>query len=324
MFSLKIIDTDEFLDMPATTQNLYFHLGMRADDDGFIASPKKITKMINSADDDMKVLITKKFIIPFENGVCVIRHWRIHNYIQKDRYEETQYLEEKASLSIKNNKYTTNKLKCIQNVSKMFPQDRVGKVRKGKDRIGKDRIGKVKISSSESEDSHKKLIDLLDDPIPTGKDNQTAPAKESEQSSSSEPISSFSIGNVPKEKNSAKRESEAESKPPRKDADIIAVIDGSADWNSAMYQSWYKNATQRKAIEKLLLLPEINGLDGLLGVISIMPQICSQPYAPKITSPWELLSNWARIKIYLKQQKTLSGKGEAGKVSNLQEFLENN
>ena len=91
-----IIDSDAFLDMSLSTQALYFHLSMRADDDGFVNNPKKIQRMIGSGDDEMKMLIAKKFIIPFDSGVCVIKHWRIHNYIQKDRYKETVYKEEKS------------------------------------------------------------------------------------------------------------------------------------------------------------------------------------------------------------------------------------
>lgn len=98
MFSKKIIDTDWFMDMPASTQNLYFHLSMRADDDGFVASPKRIIKLIGATEDDYKVLIAKKFIIPFESGVCVITDWRINNYLRNDRYTETIYKEEKSSL----------------------------------------------------------------------------------------------------------------------------------------------------------------------------------------------------------------------------------
>ena len=98
MFSLDIIDTDLFLDMPQSTQNLYFHLSLRGDDDGFVSNPKKIMKVVGASDDDMKILFAKGFIIPFETGVCVIVHWKIHNYIQSDRYKETQYLEEKKML----------------------------------------------------------------------------------------------------------------------------------------------------------------------------------------------------------------------------------
>lgn len=98
MFSKKIIDTDWFMDMPASTQNLYFHLSMRADDDGFVASPKRIIKLIGATEDDYKILIAKKFVIPFESGVCVISDWRINNYLRTDRYTETIYKEEKDSL----------------------------------------------------------------------------------------------------------------------------------------------------------------------------------------------------------------------------------
>ena len=98
MFSKKIIDTDWFMDMPASTQNLYFHLSMRADDDGFVASPKRIIKLIGATEDDYKILIAKKFVIPFESGVCVITDWRINNYLRNDRYTETIYKEEKYSL----------------------------------------------------------------------------------------------------------------------------------------------------------------------------------------------------------------------------------
>lgn len=98
MFSKKIIDTDWFMDMPASTQNLYFHLSMRADDDGFVSSPKRIIKLIGATEDDYKILIAKKFVIPFESGVCVITDWRINNYLRTDRYTETIYKEEKDSL----------------------------------------------------------------------------------------------------------------------------------------------------------------------------------------------------------------------------------
>ena len=81
MFSKSIIDSDLFLDMPATTQMLYFHLAMRADDDGFINDPKRIMRMIGASDDDMRILIAKQFVILFDSGIVVIKHWRIHNYI---------------------------------------------------------------------------------------------------------------------------------------------------------------------------------------------------------------------------------------------------
>ena len=103
MFSKKIIDTDWFMDMPASSQNLYFHLSMRADDDGFVSSPKRIIKLIGATEDDYKILISKRFIIPFESGVCVITDWRINNYLRNDRYTETVYKEEKDSLILNEN-----------------------------------------------------------------------------------------------------------------------------------------------------------------------------------------------------------------------------
>ena len=98
MFSKKIIDTDWFMDMPASTQNLYFHLSMRADDDGFVANPRRIIKLVGASDDDYKLLIAKKFVIVFESGICVITDWRINNYLRADRYTETTYKEEKKLL----------------------------------------------------------------------------------------------------------------------------------------------------------------------------------------------------------------------------------
>lgn len=129
MFSMKIIDSDAFIDMPMSSQLLYFHLSMRADDDGFVSNPKKIIRMLGSSDDDYKVLIAKRFIIQFENGICVIKHWKIHNYIQSDRYKETVYIDEKKSLNIKENGSYTE---CIQNVYTLDTEVKLNKVKLNK------------------------------------------------------------------------------------------------------------------------------------------------------------------------------------------------
>lgn len=135
MFAKTIIDSDAFLDMPHSTQLLYFHLSMRADDDGFINNPKNIMRMIGCKDDDLKILLTKKFLLPFESGVVVIKHWQIHNYIQKDRYRETKYKEEKSMLQLDENKaYTMKNEECIQNGYNLDTQDR-DRIEIGKDRI---------------------------------------------------------------------------------------------------------------------------------------------------------------------------------------------
>lgn len=94
MFCLDVVDTDKFLDMPSSAQALYFHLGMRADDDGFVSSPKRIASMVNCGNDDFKLLIAKGYLIPFESGVVVIRHWKQNNYIRLDRYNGTKMKEE--------------------------------------------------------------------------------------------------------------------------------------------------------------------------------------------------------------------------------------
>lgn len=124
MFRTDVLDTDAFLDMPLSAQALYFHLNLRADDDGFIGNPKRITSTIGASIDDLKLLVAKRFVIVFDDGVIVIKHWRMHNTIQKDRYTPTVYTEDLAMLGIKENRaYTLNtscaETVCIQNDSKM-------------------------------------------------------------------------------------------------------------------------------------------------------------------------------------------------------------
>ena len=100
---MKIVDSDSFLDMPLSAQCLYFHLNMRADDDGFIGNPKRVMKIVGSNEDDLKLLIAKRFLLKFDDGVIVIKHWRMHNTLSQNRYHETQYLDEKSLLKLKKN-----------------------------------------------------------------------------------------------------------------------------------------------------------------------------------------------------------------------------
>ncbi|MGI5927165.1 MAG: hypothetical protein ACOX8A_08320 [Thermacetogeniaceae bacterium] len=133
MFSKTIIDSDAFLDMPASAQALYFHLNMRADDDGFVNNPKKIQRVIGSTDDDLKLLLAKRFILAFESGVIVIKHWKLNNYIRKDRYSPTLYQEEYAQLEEKENgAYTECQALGLPNDNQRLTQVRLGKVRLGK------------------------------------------------------------------------------------------------------------------------------------------------------------------------------------------------
>jgi len=125
MFSKTIIDSDVFLDMPLSTQALYFHLAMRADDEGFVNNPKKIQRMIGASDDDIKILIMKRYILTFDSGIIVIKHWKIHNYIQNDRFKSTTYIEEKAQLTLDEKK---SYIEFKPNVYKMDTQDSIGKI----------------------------------------------------------------------------------------------------------------------------------------------------------------------------------------------------
>lgn len=151
MFTQKIIDSDAFLDMPLSAQALYFHLAMRADDDGFVNNPKKITRYIGSAEDDLKLLLAKRFIIIFDSGVIVIKHWRMHNAIKKDRYHPTDYREEYASLETKENGAYTERVlaqaavpvltpgaqtepEWNQNGAQTEPEIRLDKIRLGLDK----------------------------------------------------------------------------------------------------------------------------------------------------------------------------------------------
>ena len=143
MFAKTIVTSDAFLDMPASTRCLYFLLGMVADDDGFVNNPKSIMRQAGATTDDMNLLIAKRFILTFQSGVVVIKHWCIHNTIQKDRYKETKYLEEKGQLMLDGNKAYTEAVsdvypECIQDVSEVEPQ-----VRLGKDRLSQVSVGEV-------------------------------------------------------------------------------------------------------------------------------------------------------------------------------------
>lgn len=136
MFAKTIVTSDAFLDMPPTARCLYFTLAMFADDDGFVNNPKSIMRQVGSTTDDMGILIAKKFVLAFESGVIVIKHWRIHNYIQSDRYHPTKYQEEMATLLFDENKaYTQADTPCIQDVSNVDTE-----VRLGEDRLDKDKL----------------------------------------------------------------------------------------------------------------------------------------------------------------------------------------
>lgn len=148
MFAKVIIDSDAFLDMPLSAQALYFHLSMRADDEGFVGNPKKIQRMIGASDDDCKLLVMKRFILVFDSGIIVIKHWKIHNYIQADRFKPTTYVEEKSTLMLDQKKAYTE---CIQNGYTPDTQVSIGK---DSIELGKDSI---EVSAESSADTPKRF-----------------------------------------------------------------------------------------------------------------------------------------------------------------------
>lgn len=156
MFTKKITESDAFLDMPLSSQCLYFHLNMNADDDGFVNNPKRIMRQIGASEDDMKLLITKAFILVFESGVIVIKHWRMHNTLQNDRYHPTDYQEEYALIGLKENKaYTwkqngnileTEHNSTKPNVTKHSGEDIQKEIERLKEAFGKEIVDKCMLA----------------------------------------------------------------------------------------------------------------------------------------------------------------------------------
>ena len=145
MFNKSVTNNDNFLEMPDSSQNLYFHLSMNADDDGFVDNWKSIMRMTGHKDDDLKVLITKNFVIPFESGVIVIRHWRLNNYLRNDRYTHTQYTKELSLLS--------------QNEQNVYCLDTLGIPSGNPDKIS---IDKISIDNNIQNQQLPKKLDLVE------------------------------------------------------------------------------------------------------------------------------------------------------------------
>lgn len=138
MFNKIITNSDDFLEMPISSQNLYFHLGMNADDDGFINNWKSIMKLSGAKDDDLKVLVAKQYIIPFDSGVIVIKHWRLNNYLRNDRYTETKFKNEAQQLYLDD--------------SMVYQMDTSGIHRLDKIRLDKIRLDKIRRDKSVREE----------------------------------------------------------------------------------------------------------------------------------------------------------------------------
>lgn len=136
MFAKSIVLSDAFLDMPLSARCLYFTFGMLADDDGFVGNPKSIIRQCGATQDDMLILLQKRFLLTFDSGIIVIKHWRINNYLRSDRYTSTNYKEELRTLMLdENNAYTEQNNVGIPSDNQRYTQDSIGKDRLGKDRI---------------------------------------------------------------------------------------------------------------------------------------------------------------------------------------------
>ena len=163
MFSLDIVDSDAFLDMPISSQALYFHIGMRSDDDGFCASPSKVIKIIGASNDDLKILIGKKFLLECNNGVILVKHWWIHNTKRKDTYKKSNYLIDNADLRIDENKaYTFNENGVrYLSVNEPLTQDKISKDKIIEVNISKDNLIEDKDNSNKEQNLHPYTLPLL-------------------------------------------------------------------------------------------------------------------------------------------------------------------
>ena len=160
MFSLNVVDTDKFLEMPISARLLYYELGMRADDDGFVDNWKKILLFTGLKEDDMKLLVAKSFIIPFESGVIVIRHWRMNNYLQNDRTKPTLYQDELSQLGLDENNVYTLDTNCIHSIDIDIDKNNKKKSNISKDILPKEKNEKIYYSNIELNNLFLEFLDL--------------------------------------------------------------------------------------------------------------------------------------------------------------------
>lgn len=255
MFSAEIVKSDAFLDMPPTTQNLYYQLGMEADDDGFIGNPKTVCRVVGSNADDYKILVAKKFIIHFEDGgVCVIKHWRINNQIRKDRYHETKYVEYKERLYIRENgAYSLNG-------------------EKGGMRLPK---GHFNVKSVENEDS------FSGNQMDTTLQPNGNPDKRREEK--------ISKGKTKKPKESTEIESPKVEK--EKDRDYIAEVIYEMCKIDPKNKLYYGNKTQRQAIQFLIEAYTFEKVIQMINFVALSKgKIFNIP-----TTPQQLLDRWVNL-----------------------------
>lgn len=168
MFSRTVCESDAFLDLPGTSQRLYFFLGLYADDEGFLKNPKSVLRMISATNDDLNMLIFKGFVIPFDSGVIVITHWKLHNTIKSDRFHPTTCVQEKAMLSrnisgeyLKLETGSNMDPQCLQLGSNLEPESSRGKTRLGKYREVEERAREALPSPASPADEGHDLSDQI-------------------------------------------------------------------------------------------------------------------------------------------------------------------
>lgn len=165
MFSLNVVDTDRFLEMPPSAQLLYFQLGMHADDDGFVSSPKRITKTLRCRDKDLQMLVDRGWLISFDSGIVAITDWKLNNSIKADRYCETVHVREKNMLQLSDNKrYILMDPNWNQTGDILEPQNRIDK-----DKVDQDRIEKNNIDQYKSEQRRETEQNAPRQPVSAGK-----------------------------------------------------------------------------------------------------------------------------------------------------------
>ena len=283
MFSDEITQSDAFLDMPSEAQNLYFHLGMNADDDGFISNPKMIQRVVNASSDSLKILLAKKFLILFESGVCVVKHWRINNFIRKDIYKETKYIKEKETLFIRENgSYTQNPENAyfvphghftLEDKAKFTLTSRQQDVNLGKVRLGKDRLGKTS---------------LLEESLqvnPTGKDMGWNDKGEDYEEGVIDADGDGSLSDI--KIKVPKKISTRKSTP-----EILAIFE-------LFGPDCFKRIGIRKQeMEASIFLSENHSIENLKEVMSYLEENRDDSFLPEILSPYDLRMKWAKIKAH--------------------------
>jgi hypothetical protein len=315
MFSQDIVSSDAFLDMPISSQVLYFHLAVRADDDGFV-SPKMVMRVIGSSSDDLKVLITKRFLLPFESGVVVIKHWLIHNLIRADLYKETLYKKEKSMLGLNENGAYTELRDGVTEIKKIespkWLKQRRGELRTANvpqtvHRLGKDRLGKDSIEENSVESNGKALLKVTEK-RPHKRKKETI-TKEIGETSSPE-LKTNNLKNLSWNNKSDDFEegvvdldgdgslAEIKKTPTRKYPNAPAVRKVFQEVLGKNEPNWKLNKTQLQACENLYTG---KGLDKLRNALEFYVDVKDQEFCPTIDSPYDLDSKYDKLARFKKK-----------------------